>query len=62
LYTILGFILPEYWYILIPMGCIYEVYEYYHWNGHDYLDIMYNSLGVLLGVSLNNVMAMTPLV
>jgi len=53
LYAVLGFIAPQYWWIMMMMTVVWELYEFA--GDHDYHDLMdvgWNTTGLLFGIGL----------
>lgn len=53
--VILGFVAPNYWPILILIDVDWEVLEWTVWQNHDWADIAYNIIGIIIGIGLNKI-------
>ena len=53
LFMIIGFIMPELFIVALILGIGFEVYEYYRFDCHDPLDIIWNTSGFIVGMLLN---------
>ena len=59
LYTILSYLSPKYWWILLGFGLLFEFVELYLSNFSRFIisnintDILYNSIGILLGIVIH---------
>ena len=51
LYSIISFFIPQLWYLSFIVGIIWELFEYYY-NAEFWLDIFWNSVGIIIGSSL----------
>ena len=51
LFIFLTIIYPKYIILFWICGVLFEVFEYLFFECHDYLDIFYNTLGILIGLS-----------
>lgn len=54
LYAFLGFFTPKLWLGLFVIGCLFELFEYAVVSAHDVADILWNSLGFLIGVAVRH--------
>jgi len=54
-HTIITFLFPEYCYAFFLFGIFYEWYEYIAYQCEDLLDIIYNTIGIFLGLCLRNI-------
>ena len=50
LYFILGYLVPSLYLESFFIGIIFEFWERYNWDAHDFLDPVYNGIGLLLGM------------
>jgi len=53
LYFILTFLLPNFYIEFFFMGIVFELLEYCIFDCHDIKDIIFNSIGILLGKLLS---------
>ena len=56
MYLILGFICPQFFSVFIASSVLFEIYEHYKWDCHDVLDVVWNTLGLIIGVKLRYAM------
>jgi hypothetical protein len=53
LYILLGFYCPSLFWLTFFIGAAFEVFEYFKWECHDAIDVIYNSIGFGIGYYLN---------
>jgi hypothetical protein len=52
-YLILSFLFPSFYMEFIIIGILFEIYEYYRFNCHDFNDLILNGLGIFIGTKLS---------
>lgn len=55
LYTVIGFVCPDLFIESFIFGALFEYFEKYKWSCHDSLDVIFNSIGFLIGYIINRV-------
>lgn len=51
LYTLIGYLCPSTFWPTFWIGALFEIYEYYAYDCADPLDLLWNSIGFMLGVA-----------
>lgn len=54
LYALIGYIAPNLFIETFVLGVVFEIYEKYKFNCEDPLDILWNSLGFIIGAQINS--------
>ena len=49
--VVLGFAAPSYWYVMVGIDTSWELFERFYLGIHDWYDLAFNNVGLLLGVS-----------
>jgi len=55
-YILLGYFSPSLFYVTLGIGILFEIVEYFTYDCHDILDILYNSLGFGVGYCLRYIL------
>lgn len=50
--VICGFVAPKYWMLMFGVDLSWEFTEYFLWKNHNWLDIVWNTIGILIGIYL----------
>lgn len=48
----LGYFSPKYWYIVFVVDFGWETAEYIKWKAHNWYDLIYNMLGLIVGIMI----------
>ena len=52
-YILIGFFCPSLFFLTLSIGIIFEIFEYFTFDCHDILDVVYNSSGFGVGYLLH---------
>jgi hypothetical protein len=50
-----GFVAPEYWMLMFGVDLSWEFTEYFLWKNHNWLDIVWNTIGIVIGIYLRSI-------